>query len=124
MPVPSKDDSRQYPIADVWKPTFHRIVEAFRSGDYALSQGVPFVEPLSASLAKQIREYIEDYGETLDILPEDAWATSVAQWVDRYWDVLVDLWTVESGASDLAISGRIFEDGDGYRIKVVGVLVP
>lgn len=124
MARPVKDSSKQHPIGNVWRPMFRAIVEAFRAQDFHLSRGVPSVKPIAPRTAKQIEEYLDDYGETLDALPEEAWETSVAQWMEGHWDVVVDLWTVESGESDLALSARVFEDGDGYRIEVVGVYVP
>jgi hypothetical protein len=44
--------------------------------------------------------------------------------MDGYWDIVVDLWTAESGKSDLILSVRVFEEGDGYRFDVDGVFVP
>lgn len=79
---------------------------------------------MSASDAEHIRSYIAEYGETLTELPEESWETSVAQWMDGHWEVLVDLWTVEAGASDLVLSARVFEEGTGVRIEVHMVYVP
>jgi len=41
-----------------------------------------------------------------------------------YWDAIVDLWTAESGKSDLVLTVRVFEEGDGSRFEVNGVYVP
>jgi hypothetical protein len=83
------------------------------------------VAPADAATQKQITEYVADYGETLDELPEETWTTSVAQWTGPLWDVLVDLWTKESGKSDLVLHARVFEEGPGeYRIVVDSVHVP
>ena len=41
------------------------------------------------------------------------------------WEPLVDLYTVESGESDLALSARVFEHGDvNDRIETMGVCMP
>lgn len=41
-----------------------------------------------------------------------------------HWDVLVDLWTVESGASDLVLFARVFEVENGFRFEIASVHVP
>jgi hypothetical protein len=122
---PVKDEDAAHPIAAGWRPTFREIISAFVDGDYALARGVSSVAEVSAATARQIAEYIADYGETLAPLPDDTWTTSVAQWTGTdHWDVLVDLWTVESGASDLVLGARVFETDDGFRIEIGLVYVP
>jgi len=41
-----------------------------------------------------------------------------------HWEVLVDLWTVESGKSDLVLDARVFEQETGFRIEIHSVYVP
>ena len=38
--------------------------------------------------------------------------------------MLVDLWTMESSRSDLALAARVFETDDGFRIEIDSVHVP
>jgi hypothetical protein len=119
-----KDGESAHPVASDLRPTFRNIVDAFRKGDFGLV-GMPSVEPLDPKTQKQVRDYIAEYGETLAELPDETWKTSVAQWVGSHWDVLVDLWTEESGPSDLVLDARVFEDPDGgYRVVVHLVYVP
>ena len=125
MIAPTKDEDNEYPVADVFRPTLYAIVEAFRVGDFRLQQGIAGVDSVCASTATQIEDYINDYGETLAALPDESWNTSVSRWMNGYWDILVDLYTVQSGESDLALPARIFEqESGGYRIEIVGVYVP
>ena len=121
---PTKDEDAPYPIPAAWRQTFREIVRAFVEGDYRLSRGLPHVRWLSAAKAEQIREYVADYGETLVELPEDTWRTSESQWMNEFWDVLVDLWTVGEGRSDLALTGRVFEIDGEYEFEVHSVYVP
>jgi hypothetical protein len=119
-----KDEDAAHPVASDMRPTFREIVESFRKGDFGLAR-VPAVEPVTPATQQQIKDYIADYGETLAELPEETWDGSVAQWMGAHWDVLVDLWTEESGESDLVLSARVFENPDGsYRIEVDSVHVP
>ena len=81
------------------------------------------MDPVSPKLADRIARYIAGYGESLVELPEQAWSTSVAHWMDGHWDVLVDLFTA-SGECDLVLSVRVFETAGGYRYEVDAVHVP
>jgi hypothetical protein len=119
-----KDEQTQLPVPSAWRPTLSKIVEAFVQRDYSLQRGVDGVAAIPKSTADHIERYIADYGETLAELPEEAWETSVTLWMRTFWDVFVDLFTDESGASDLVLSVRVFEDGDGYRFEVDSVHVP
>ena len=119
-----KDEDEAHPVAVAWRPVLCEIVRAFVRGDYELADGVPSVEPVPAATAKQIREYVADYGGTLIELPEATWETSCAQWMGNGWEVLVDLWTQEEGPSDLVLHLDVVESGTGHQFKVHLVYVP
>jgi hypothetical protein len=119
-----KDETAQHPVATVWRPVLEDIVRAFVQGDYELSLRPSSVMPVRTHVGQQIREYISDDGRTLVELPDEAWSTSVCQWMETHWEVLVDLWTLESGESDLVLSVRVFESDDGFVTEVGPVYVP
>ena len=119
-----KDDDLAHPVASAWRATLRDVVRAFVANDYALGSRPKSVTPLRPGVADQVREYIADYGETLIELPDDTWNTSVAQWMGDHWQVLVDLWTEESGESDMALSVRVFEADGGFRVEIDSVHVP
>jgi hypothetical protein len=119
-----KDERAAHPVATAWRPAFRGIVGAFAARDYALERGVESVAPVPPSTADSVKAYIKDYGETLTDLPEETWTTSVSQWMSTHWDVLVDLWTVESGCSDMVLHARVFEAGESFRVEVYLVYVP
>ena len=119
-----KDENAEHPVASAWRPTLCEIVKAFVRGDYALKRQVPSVAPVSAETARQIERYVAAYGETLCELPDETWSTSVAQWMGSHWDVLVDLWTVESGCSDMVLDARVSETHDGFSVEIHLVYVP
>lgn len=113
-----------YPIADAWRPQLRQIVKALAEGDDDLSRSIPSVAPVLKATDDQIRAYIADFGEALADLPEESWDTSVSQWMGTHWDVLVDIWTVESGRSDLVLSVRVFEVDKEFRFDVDSIYVP
>lgn len=123
-PPAVKDPDAAHPIAGAWRPMLHEVVRRFVEGDYPLSQAVPGVEPVSAATAEQIRDYLASYGATLVDLPDDTWQTSVAQWMETHWEVLVDLWTAEEGRSDLVLQGTVVETSAGPRLTIHMVYVP
>jgi hypothetical protein len=122
--TPQKDPDSQHPIASSWRPVFREIVKAFANRDFGLVHRPAAVVPISGKEADRIAANIASYGETLTELPEETWKTSVSQWMDTHWDVRVDLWTVESGRSDLVLSARVFEDVEGFLFEVGSVYVP
>ncbi len=121
---PVKDENAAHPIATAWRPTLRGVVKAFVCDDYALTEQIDFVAPVSKSSATQIRGYIADYGETLVELPDETWTTSVAQWMGGFGEILVDLWTAESGRSDMVLHAQVFEAKGSFRIKIHAVYVP
>lgn len=118
-----KDEEQQQPIPSAWRQTFGEIVEAFREGNFQL-KGIVGVRPLSSDDAERIAGNIESYGALLTSLPEGTWETSVCQWMRGYWDALIDLYTVEEGASDLVLSVRVYEASQGYDFQAESVHVP
>lgn len=123
-PPALKDPDAEHAIAGAWRPMIREVVRRFVAGDYGLAQGVPGVEPVSPATAEHIRAYVADYGATLVELPDDTWDTSVAQWIEGYWDILVDLWTAEEGRSDLVLDGTVMETASGPRLSIHMVYVP
>jgi hypothetical protein len=121
---PEKDESKTHPVATVWRPALQAVVRAFVDGKYDLTGVHEWVPPVPLPTAYQIRSYVSDYGQHLSELPMETWSTSVSQWMGDCWHVLVDLWTTESGRTDMVLDVRIYENGEGFRIEVGSVYVP
>ncbi len=119
-----KDEQEQQPIPSQWRQALWEIVEAFREGDYEINRGIAGVRQLDTEDAARIARNLESYGAHLTSLPKEAWETSVCQWMCGYWDALIDLYTSEEGASDLALSVRVYEAEHGYDFQVESVHVP
>lgn len=119
-----KDVDGQRPIPSVWRNTFIDVVDAFRRSDFSLAGGVAGVHPLSQETATRIASNIKSYGAQLAALPDESWQTSACQWMGNYWDVLVDLFTIEEGASDLTMAVRVYEEGATYVFEIQSVYVP
>ncbi|CAB0151898.1 hypothetical protein PSI9734_02259 [Pseudidiomarina piscicola] len=119
----SKDEVNQQPIPTIWRSALWLIVEAIKSNDYSLTNTNSSIKPISLSDATRIQENIEDYGCKLASLPDQAWNTSVCQWMRGYWDILVDLYTVQEGGSDLVLSVRVYEQDNKFEFEIMSVHV-
>lgn len=118
-----KDSNNQCLIPSLWRKTLSEIVHAFVCKNYRLYPEINGVISLSEKDADRIKENLTEYGEELIELPNDTWNTSMCQWTNDYWDILVDLYT-DNGASDLALSVRVKEVGNQYMFEVISVHVP
>ena len=111
-------------IPTIWRPIFSNIVNSFVEHDFGIRTGMRGVAPISNETAKQIEEYIDDYGETLIELSENTWDSSVCMWMGNRWDVLIDLWTEREGHSDLVLNAQVTEVGTDYLVSIYMVYVP
>ncbi|WP_343610816.1 hypothetical protein [Novosphingobium sp.] len=118
-----KDEVQEHPVPSAWRPKLREIVDAFKTGNFNL-RDLECVEPLDEDTSVGIARNISAYGCTLAALPDDSWKTSVCQWQYEYWKVLVDLFSVEEGQSDLVLHVNVFEKGDSFEYKVHFVYVP
>jgi hypothetical protein len=116
-----KDEDHQQAIPTVWRPTLKAVVDALALG---ASLQVPKVKAISPAWVASALQNASSYGATLVALPEEAWQTSVCQWMRSYWDVLVDLYTMQEGPSDLVLAVRVFERGADFEFEVESVHVP
>ena len=119
-----KDVTKEQRVPSLWRPALTEIVEALVERDYGVKRGVLGVESVSDQTARHIASYIQDYGEELSSLPAETWASSVCQWMDGHWEVLVDLWTRNEGRSDMVLSVRVSEQEVGYCYQIDMVYVP
>ncbi|WP_247687032.1 DUF7668 domain-containing protein [Pseudoalteromonas luteoviolacea] len=119
-----KDEYHQQKIPSIWRKTFEQIIESFVNQDYNLNEAIDSVGSISDSLASYIKENIEEFDETLVSLPQETWDTSVCQWMESYWEVLIDLYTLESGLCDLVLSIRVYERSESYYFEVQSLHIP
>jgi len=124
LPEAIKDRDTAHPVAGAWRPAFREVVDSLARGDHHFPHNVSFLRPVESETVSRMRAYVESYGATLVDLPDETWLTSVAQWMDGCWEVLVDLWTAQEGRSDLVLHARVFEVRDAYEIEIEGIWVP
>lgn len=121
---PNSDPDQAHPVPICWRSTVEAIVKTLADGDFDRLGSIPGMVEVDDSTQSQVRDYIADYGEALAPLQPETWASSVVQWYGPHWQVLVDLWTVESGESDMVLDLRVTESGDGYEFEIHAVYVP
>jgi hypothetical protein len=122
---PVKDSDAFHAVPNLWRPVLTSMVSALVRKDYAFSRCGVAVKVPSKGDSKFIREYIEDYGETLVDIPESVWQKAECGWYDTHWEIMVDLWTAESGESDMVLLVHVKELKEGgYRFLPRSVYVP
>ncbi len=120
IPV-EKNEEEELPIPLIWRHTLKSIVNAFVIKDYKLIESIDKVSPISNDTAKQIENYIKDYGEELISLPEETWNSSRYIYCGNYWNILIDLYTENEGISDLCLNVEVKEEKDTYSFDNTSV---
>ena len=96
------------------------VVERLAAGDY---QGLKRdgIDPQpTADLSLWIRNYASA-GATITPLPEAAWESASAIPITGHpgvWAVVVPLWTIEEGMSDLSMEATVSESPDGVSVVI------
>ena len=120
-----KEINKELPVPSVWRQSFKEIVQAFETSDFELNtNSLNSVDTLKPKDAERIATNIHDYGDLLAPLSEKTWEHSIYIWRDDYWDVLIDLSTLEQGISDLVLFVKVTESTGDYRFTVEDVHVP
>ena len=120
----TKDEGHQQPVPSIWRPTIAGIAEALCRGDYTLTAEIAGVRPISKRVANQIADNVAAYGVVLGRLPDATWNSSACQWMQGWWEVLVDLFDQGGSRTDLVISLRVSEMKSQFRYQVMSVFVP
>ena len=124
-PIPViKCEDQELPVPTEWRGPLAQIVECLASGNFSELSSLPAVTLERGWGWQAIEIYIRDYGNKLTSLPEESWRTSVYLWMNGYWEVLVDLFTVEEGPSDLVLFVRVHPREGSYIFQVGSVHVP
>jgi len=118
-----KCEDQELPVPTEWRKPLTDIVECRASGEFSKLSSLPAVTLEGGWGWQDIETYIKDYGCKLTSLPEESWRTSIYLWMGGYWEVLVDLFTVEEGRSDLALFVRAFPREGPYIFQIMSVHV-
>lgn len=121
------------PIPLSLRPALSEVVDRLVAGDY---EGLKHdrIDPYAdRDLGLWIREYGRAPGSdepgraTLVPLPEEAWDWAEVVFEDsgppRVWGVVLDLWTLEEGHSDLSMEAEVTATSGGLRVVVSDIHV-
>jgi hypothetical protein len=102
------------------RDTAHHVVGMLVAGDYA---GLEEASRGRRLTAEHLRQAVEEYGRELRMPPVSVFDNlDVIEFEDatpRGWSVLVDLWTVEEGRSDLTLELVLTDTGgELYDIEI------
>ena len=122
---PAKDPDAIHRVPTAWRPILKKMVSALVRKDYAFADCSPAVKSPPKTDSRFMRQYIDGYGETLVDIPETVWKKAECGWYDTHWEIMVDLWTAESGESDMVLMVHVKELKDGsYRFLPRSLYVP
>ncbi|CAN7716334.1 hypothetical protein LJR039_006021 [Pseudorhodoferax sp. LjRoot39] len=119
-----KDEKNQRPIPTEWRGPFKKMVDLIRVNRFEEFPLIEGVSPVPFEISSAITKNIKNYGVALAELPEESWLTSACQWMEGYWDAMIDLFSIEEGASDLVLSVRVYENNKSYSYHLQSVHVP
>ena len=119
-----KCEDQELPVPTEWRKPLTDIVACLASGEFSKLSSLPAVTLEGGWGWQDIETYIRDYGCKLTSLPEESWRTSIYLWMGGYWEVLVDLFTVEEGCSDLVLFVRVHPREGSYTFQISSVHVP
>lgn len=117
-------DEGEHSVPELWRPKFKEIAAALAAGDFQLCEArVEGVEPVTRDTADLIAANVKAYGDCLTSLDEATWDRSVYMWMGGYWQVLVDLSTMNEPVSDLTLHAKVYQ-ADCSRLRIDSVHVP
>ena len=122
VPITKSEDEE--PVPSAWREPLSQVVESFKRGDFTLRDRIEGVDSIQEADAAAIASNLKSYGDDLRTLPSEAWSTSICRWTGIDWEVLVDLFTVNEGLSDLVMFAKVIETDGDYLIKIDSVHVP
>jgi hypothetical protein len=94
-------------VPESLRPALAAVVDSLAAGDYA-----------AIDTSGDVGTWIRQYPATLRPLPPEAWADADAVPIETGgWSVVVPLWTVEEGRSDLSLTATVYES----PVRVLGV---
>lgn len=118
-----KKDNNQHVVPVEWRKNISEIVDIIRFEEFDKLQFMDFVESVSPDDEQRIKENVEDYGEILAPLLDDSWSSSVCQWMEGYWELVIDLCTDTEGVSDLSLFLRAYEKEASVIFSIIDVHV-
>lgn len=119
-----KNEEIEQPIPIEWRPLLAGIVEDIRQRKLGSKTGANFEISVDPDEIELIYESVESYGDPLATLPEESWQTSACRWMGSYWHLLIDLFTLDEGLSDLVLFVDVYEHTDLPCFKIRAVHVP
>ncbi|RFB05300.1 DUF7668 domain-containing protein [Parvularcula marina] len=115
--LPEKEQA----VPSLWRSTLKKIADLYAKGKAAAGDGI---RPIDAETLTYNSGNLQAYPELIGPLSDRAWETSIYVWERDYWQVLVDLITVQGNTSDLVLHVRVYEVSGGYEFEAGLIYVP
>ena len=86
-----KDENLELPVPLMWRESLESLANSFVLNKFPLVDAQFKLAKYDTEIITLNFDNISDYPEKLGLLSERSWDTSIFQWVDGYWEVLIDL---------------------------------
>jgi hypothetical protein len=122
--MPDKNEEIEQSVPVEWQPIIIEIVKDIRGRCLAPRKFLESEIDVDSRDIDFIYQSLDAYGDPLINVPKDGWETSICRWMGGYWHLMIDLFTVEEGASDLVLFVDVYEHGSSKCFKIQSVHVP
>jgi hypothetical protein len=122
--MPERNEEIEQAIPTQWRSAIIEIVDDIRNRNLRSGNVSGYDVSIDLDEIEDIYQNIDNYGDALVSLPEDAWQTSVCRWMGSYWCLLIDLFTAEGGLSDLVLFMDVYEHESSTSFKIRSLHVP
>ncbi len=116
-----KAQDKELPVPIEWRPTLKKIADHFVAGKVPIGKSI---KEIDSERVEYNHRNIRDYPESIGLLTDKTWESSVYIWSNPIWEILLDLSTVKGETSDLVLHLRVRELNGRYEFEPGLVYVP
>ena len=124
MSTISMQQDEQSPVPILWRTDLAKLVNTFIFNERLELEELIIEKPLSQDILEISRSNILDYPDDIGPLDDKSWNSSICIWTGNYWDVLVDISTLDGETSDLVMHVKIIPNEKGFSIDPGLIYVP
>jgi len=112
------------PIPTTWRRPLSQIANAFVEKNFPNVKIADYLGAWRENILSINYSNIDDYPDKLGTLHPNTWKTSICQWEDSYWTVLLDLSDVNGNTTDLVLHLKVTKNSKGYKFEPELIYVP
>lgn len=119
-----KNMEDELPIPTLWKESLAKIANAFVERNFPNPKISHDLGEWDENILSINYGNIDDYPDKLGPLHTTTWETSIYQWEETYWSIMLDLSDVNGQTTDLVLHLRVKEYEGGFKFEPGLIYVP